>query len=285
MKFIKPFIYFFLLAISSSSYSQIIDSISIKELKEVTITGYKDESLKSTPLNISNIIIDSSNTFNNYNVCYQLKNVEGVTMLSTGNSISKPVIRGLYGNRVLVLLNGLRFDNQQWQDEHGIGLTSFGLSKIELIKGPLGILYGAEAMGGLINLIEEEKPIINSSETDLGFTFNSNTLGGQIDIGHKHTYKNKWYRIRIGLDNNADYSDGHSNRVLNTRSKGYYLKTTWGIEKANWTSTNNFSSSFNQFGFVFNDLYNFISADDRWSRSLSENPSHSVILKIGRAHV
>ncbi len=261
-------------------YSQIVDSITTKELKEITVTGYKDEDEKVSPINITSVLIDSVTTSTNFTVCDQLKKVEGVSILSTGNGIAKPVIRGLYGNRVLVLLNGLRFDNQQWQDEHGIGITSFGLSKIELIKGPLGILYGAEAMGGVVNLIEEQKPAANSSETDYGLTFNTNTMGGQFQIGHKAAYKNKWWRIRAGIDNNADYSDGKNNRVLNTRFKGYYLKTTWGFDKNKWSSTNNFSSSFNQFGFVFNDIYNFVYPDKRWSRSLSENPCHLVLLNI-----
>lgn len=89
-------------------------------------------------------------------------------MLTSGIAISKPVIRGLYGNRILVLLAGLKFDNQQWQEEHGLGLSSFGLSKVELIKGPIGILYGTEAIGGIVNLIEEKGRLRTRGKRILG---------------------------------------------------------------------------------------------------------------------
>ena len=69
-----------------------------------------------------------------FRMLYQ--NCPGISQLTTGPAISKPVIRGLYGNRVLAVLSGLKFDNQQWQDEHGLGLNDVGIDRIEVIKGP-----------------------------------------------------------------------------------------------------------------------------------------------------
>lgn len=272
-------LFFFILTfccISSWLYGQDIDTTN-KTLNEVTITGYKEEATKISPLNIVPIKLTNINAFN---LCDMLKNTEGVNMLSTGVGIAKPVIRGLYGNRVLILLNGLKFDNQQWQEEHGLGLTSFGLSKVELIKGPIGILYGSEAIGGVINLIEEEKPTPNTYKTDLSITMNSNTHGGMIQAGYIESKKNKWWRFRVGADNHADYSDGKNNRILNSRFDGYYFKTTYGFERKNWTSVNNYAFSYNRFGFIFSDVYTFVKPDTRWSRSLNKNPAHLVLLNI-----
>lgn len=272
-------LFFFILTfccISSWLYGQDIDTTN-KTLNEVTITGYKEEATKISPLNIVPIKLTNINAFN---LCDMLKNTEGVNMLSTGVGIAKPVIRGLYGNRVLILLNGLKFDNQQWQEEHGLGLTSFGLSKVELIKGPIGILYGSEAIGGVINLIEEEKPTPNTYKTDLSITMNSNTHGGMIQAGYIERKKNKWWRFRVGADNHADYSDGKNNRILNSRFDGYYFKTTYGFERKKWTSVNNYAVSYNRFGFIFSDVYTFVKPDNRWSRSLNKNPAHLVLLNI-----
>lgn len=272
-------LFFFILTfccISSWLYGQDIDTTN-KTLNEVTITGYKEEATKISPLNIVPIKLTNINAFN---LCDMLKNTEGVNMLSTGVGIAKPVIRGLYGNRVLILLNGLKFDNQQWQEEHGLGLTSFGLSKVELIKGPIGILYGSEAIGGVINLIEEEKPTPNTYKTDLSITMNSNTHGGMIQAGYIESKKNKWWRFRVGADNHADYSDGKNNRILNSRFDGYYFKTTYGFERKKWTSVNNYAVSYNRFGFIFSDVYTFVKPDTRWSRSLNKNPAHLVLLNI-----
>ncbi|MEP6795083.1 MAG: TonB-dependent receptor, partial [Saprospiraceae bacterium] len=201
-------------------------------------------------------------------------------MLSTGIAITKPVIRGLYGNRILILLAGLKFDNQQWQEEHGLGLSDIGLSRVEIIKGPMSVLFGSEAIGGIINVIDEEKPASGKKESDFSIKLNSNTLGGLLQAGYKINHGLKWYRLRVATENNADYTDGNNTRVLNSRFKSYALKATVGFQKHRWTSTNNFMSSFNKFGFIFKDGYEGIVPDNRWSRDLSEIPNHMVILNI-----
>ncbi|MEO5582834.1 MAG: TonB-dependent receptor [Saprospiraceae bacterium] len=260
------------------SWSQ--DTISPQLLPPVVITSYKDKPIEKTSLSLISLQLDSLNHYADYNLTDLIARIPGVTMLSTGPAISKPVIRGLYGNRILVLLSGLKFDNQQWQEEHGLGLSGIGLGKVELIKGPLSILYGTEAIGGIINLIEENKPEVYQSITDFKIQMNSNSLGALLQAGYKKNNGNDWFRCRIGLENHADYSDGNHQRVLNSRSDGYYLKSTYGFSKKNWTSTNNYMSSYNRFGFIFNDIYTFFTPDARWSRDLSVNPDHLVLLNI-----
>ncbi|HAI17146.1 MAG TPA: TonB-dependent receptor, partial [Xanthomarina gelatinilytica] len=64
-----------------------------------------------------------------------ITNIAGVESISTGLSIGKPVIRGLSSNRVLVYTQGVRLENQQFGDEHGLGLNSSGVESVEVIKG------------------------------------------------------------------------------------------------------------------------------------------------------
>ncbi len=265
---------------SSLTIGQTRDTITSHDIEQIIVTTYKDKPASKSSLNIEAIKMDSINKYGSYNLTQLLAKTPGVSILSTGIAISKPVIRGLYGNRILVLLAGLKFDNQQWQEEHGLGLSSIGLSEVELIKGPIGILYGTEAIGGIINLIDEEKPKVNGKEADFRINFNSNTLGGLIQGGYKENSGNQFWKLRLGIENNADYTDGNNNRVLNSRFDGYYLKSTLGFVRKSWTSTNNFSSSFNRFGFIFNDAYTFVKPDQRWSRSLNVNPAHLVLLNI-----
>ena len=266
--------------LTSMLYGQVKDYTGVANLQEITITGYTQKNSKLSPLNIGNIKLDSANKYGSYTLTEILSQKPGVSSLSTGIGIAKPVIRGLYGNRILILLNGLKFDNQQWQEEHGLGLTATGISKIELIKGPLGILYGSEALGGVINIIEETIPMDTLSHLDAGVTINSNTLGGTIQVGYAQMKNNKWSRFRIGVDNNSDYSDGKNKRVLNSRFDGYSLKYNFGLIHKKWKTSNTFSSSFNRFGFIFNDVYTFITPDKRWSRSLNTNPGHYVVLNM-----
>lgn len=256
------------------------DSIKVHNLEPFTVSTFSEQSIRKSSLNISALDPDSLGRFLHYNLSDMLTQVPGVSMLSTGIAISKPVIRGLYGNRICVLLSGLKFDNQQWQEEHGLGLSDMGLYSVELIKGPLSVLYGSEAMGGIINIIEEQAPEKNKTISDIGIRFNQNTRGGLLQGGFKSSKKNHWWKLRMGIENNADYSDGNGQRVLNSRFDGYYLKSTWGFEKKNWNSTNNLLSSFNRYGFIFNDIYSFIKPDARWSTALDKNPAHLVLLNI-----
>lgn len=269
-----------LFCVCYTGYSQSIDSLREISLHPIVITAYKEKPLKETSLNITSLKIDSLTNHGNYNLTDLMARTPGISMLGTGIGITKPVIRGLYGNRVLILLAGLKFDNQQWQEEHGLGLSDMGLSRVEIIKGPMSVLYGTEAIGGIINIIDEEKPAVEKKESDVSLKFNTNTLGGLFQAGYKINKGNKWFRLRGAIENNADYTDGHTERILNSRFKSYGLKSTYGFHKNGWTSVNNFMSSFNKFGFVFNDIYEFVKPDNRWSRDLSDNPSHMVILNI-----
>lgn len=87
-----------------------------------------------------------------------LAQVPGVHSLSTGAGIGKPVIRGLTSNRVLVLDDGQRLETQQWGDEHGPNIETADADRIEVIRGPASVLYGSDAIGGVINVIHAELP-------------------------------------------------------------------------------------------------------------------------------
>lgn len=82
----------------------------------------------------------------------------GVRSVSTGAGIGKPVIRGLTSNRVLVLADGQRLENQQWGDEHGPNVETADAERIEVIRGPASVLYGSDALGGVINVIDRDLP-------------------------------------------------------------------------------------------------------------------------------
>ena len=84
-----------------------------------------------------------------------LKRLPGVTTLNTGHSISKPVIQGLNGNRIVILNNGVRLEAQQWGDEHAPEIDPFIAARVSVIKGAAGVRYGADAIGGVV-LVEPE---------------------------------------------------------------------------------------------------------------------------------
>jgi iron complex outermembrane receptor protein len=82
----------------------------------------------------------------------------GVRSLSTGAGVGKPVIRGLSSNRVLILADGERVESQQWGDEHGPQIEAGDAARIEVIRGPASVLYGSDALGGVINVVSPPLP-------------------------------------------------------------------------------------------------------------------------------
>ena len=87
-----------------------------------------------------------------------ISTLPGVRSFSTGSGIGKPVIRGLSSNRVLVLDDGQRVESQQWGDEHGPQLEAGEAERIEVIRGPASVLYGSDALGGVVNVIAPPLP-------------------------------------------------------------------------------------------------------------------------------
>jgi iron complex outermembrane receptor protein len=79
-----------------------------------------------------------------------LKGIPGVNTIQTGPTISKPVIQGLYGNRVLVYNSGVRQEGQQWGSEHAPEVDPFIANQITVVKGAASVMYGAEAIGGVV---------------------------------------------------------------------------------------------------------------------------------------
>jgi iron complex outermembrane receptor protein len=86
-----------------------------------------------------------------------LQNVPGVTSLSSGATIGKPVIQGLHSNRISIVQNGVTLQSQQWGSDHAPEIDPFSTNSITVIKGAAGVQYGAGALAGVI-VIEPEMP-------------------------------------------------------------------------------------------------------------------------------
>lgn len=175
------------------------------------------------------------------NISEALTIIPGVWQLSTGTGISKPVIRGLYGNRIGIMVNGIRFDNQQWQDEHGLVMSSDGIDNIEVIKGPRSLLFGPEAIGGVVSITDELPAPIGSEIADMNLKFFSNTLGMLGNIGFKGAQNNFNWLVRFGGETHADYLDGNEDRIPETRFGGYTVKTNAGYLKGIWSGRINYN--------------------------------------------
>ncbi|MCM4152276.1 TonB-dependent receptor [Arenibacter sp. N53] len=162
--------------------------------------------------------------------------IPGVDVVSTGVGIGKPIIRGLTSNRVLVYTQGIRLENQQFGAEHGLGVNEAGIESVEVIKGPASLLYGSDAMGGVLYLNPEKFAAPNSTEGDINFNYNGNTQGISSGAGIRTSEGRLKYLLRLATNNHVDYLGGDGNRVTNSRFNEKDLKAGLGYQATSFKS-------------------------------------------------
>lgn len=180
------------------------------QLNELTVTGVTgDTKLKHATAPVSIVSPKVLQATASTNIIDAIAHQPGVSQLTTGGSISKPIIRGLGYNRVVVMSEGVRQEGQQWGDEHGVEVDGNSVNSIEILKGPASLMYGSDAMAGVVilhqqpTLAEGEMKANVSSEyqTNNGlFGYHLQVAGNQKgfvwDAGWSqkmaHAYKNKY---------------------------------------------------------------------------------------------
>lgn len=198
---------------------------SVTHLEEAEVEAHVDrkmEVLSFTTLNEHDL--DRSKGLN---LGEMLKKVPGVTALNTGNSISKPMIHGLTGKRVLIMNNGVRLEGQQWGSEHGPEIDPFIAKRITVIKGAGGVRYGSDAIGGVI-LVDPPPltaPVGIRGEVNMVGQLNgySGTVSGMLEGCFQKTSPLTW-RVQ-----------GTYKRGGDLRSPRYYLSNT-GVEEFNFSA-------------------------------------------------
>ena len=174
--------------------------------------------------------------------------VPGVESLTTGVGIGKPVIRGLTSNRVLVYSQGVRLENQQFGDEHGLGVSSEGIGSVEVIKGPASLLYGSDAIGGVLYLNPESYATADSTDAEVDATYYSNTLGIQGSAMARTSGNRLKFLARGSYATHSDYETGDTRRVTNTRFHEKDLKAGIGYQDAKYKADLRYNYNRNSIG-------------------------------------
>ena len=132
---------------------------SITEESEVVITGSsKATSIRRNPVPIVSISKQFLQQNLSTNIIDAISKVPGLNAVTTGPNVAKPFIRGLGFNRILTLYDGVRQEGQQWGDEHGIEVDQNTVDRVEVVKGPASLIYGSDAVAGVINLLPPNPP-------------------------------------------------------------------------------------------------------------------------------
>ena len=216
------------------------------ESNEVVVTGVsKATEMKLNPLPI--VLIDSKYLQENSstNIIEAMNKVAGIQSVNTGPNVSKPFIRGLGYNRILTLFDGVRQESQQWGDEHGIEMDQYLIDKIEIVKGPASLIYGSDALAGVVNLLPENNVPEGQIKGSVQSNYQSNNKLYALSANIIGTI-NKWqFGMRATQKAATDYKNKLDGRVYNTgfeeKNVNLHFGTTrrWGYSHVNASIYNN----------------------------------------------
>src|SRR5256712_1099627 len=153
-------------------------------VEPVTITATRTPTATlGSPLSAAALSEDGLRREQSVSLAHSLSRLPGVNALSTGAQIGKPVIRGLAGARVLVLANGNRLEDYSWSDEDGPSVDARLAQRVEVIRGPSSVLYGSDALGGVVNVIPAELPDANGGPKVIrtGFELSGATNNAELE--------------------------------------------------------------------------------------------------------
>lgn len=222
----------------------------ILEKDEVVITGsafatnHAQSSLSVDPIEKAQIQNNSSS-----NITEALTQIAGVSSISSGGGIAKPVIRGLGYNRIVSINEGIRQEGQQWGDEHGLEIDQFSAERIEVLKGPSSLLFGSDAIGGVINILEPFPAPLGTVKGELLSQYQTNSkqyvVGAMVE-GNQNGFV---WRIRKTNKNAAAYSTPNE-AIYNSAFNEDNASLMLGINKKWGYQHFHFSSYQAQFGMI-----------------------------------
>lgn len=187
------------------------------EMEAVILSVPFHQLQKDNVMKVEQIRISDLQKSGALNLSDGISNMAGVNTINTGVGIGKPVIRGLSSNRVLTYTQGVRLENQQFGEEHGLGISEAGIESVEVIKGPASLLYGSDALGGVLYLIPERFAAEGAFAADANANLYSNTKGSNINLGVKNTLDRFGFIARGSNSEHSDYKTGNGKRATNSR--------------------------------------------------------------------
>jgi iron complex outermembrane receptor protein len=182
-------------------------------LKEVVVTGLTGSTRADrSPAPISVVTPRELQTTPSTNIVDAIAHQPGVSQITTGGAISKPVIRGLGYNRIVTVNDGIRQEGQQWGDEHGIEVDAQTVHSVEILKGPATLMYGSDAMAGV--LVLHETPVMpqGTMAVNVGSEYQTNNQLFDYTVnfaGNQHGWVWDWRWSEKDAGEYKNKADGH----------------------------------------------------------------------------
>ncbi|MDP4210969.1 MAG: TonB-dependent receptor [Bacteroidota bacterium] len=249
------------------------------EVSEVVVTGSAGSSdIKRSSVAISTIkgkdllLIPSTNLVN------ALTSVPGVSAITTGGAVSKPVIRGLGYNHVVILDDGVRQEGNQWGDEHGLEVDQYSIDHVEILKGPASLFYGSDALGGVINFREPDPDHTGHVDSEIASFYSTNNKLTSTTAMNEGNLNGFIWKLRGTYKNAASfqtpteyvYNSGFNEQNFNAM---FGVNHSWGYSHLHFSSYDAHIGAIDGnrdplTGKFLNNLGEIVSSSDAQSRHL-----------------
>ena len=235
----------FLLLAGAAALAQEQDTTDVfykhLDLQETVVTGLAgDSKMKEVPAPVSVIRPSDLAARSGGNIMNAIAAEPGVSEITTGGGISKPVIRGMGYNRVVVVSDGLRQEGQQWGDEHGLEIDGAGVHSVEILKGPASLMYGSDALAGILIFHPEPSRAPGEAGGSFASEYQTNNglaaysvaadgnaggwlFGGRFSDKYAHAYSN----AGNGPVANSGYRQRAASAMLGRNARWGYSRLRW----------------------------------------------------------
>ncbi|WP_316821894.1 TonB-dependent receptor [Pedobacter gandavensis] len=239
---------------------------AVNQLKEVQINDRRLQLRKEEDaLNVEILSSDFIQRNLGGSLMKTLERLPGIKTIGIGSGQSKPLIRGLGFNRVVVVDQGLKHEGQQWGADHGLELDQFAAGEVELVKGAASFMYGSDAIAGVINVKAQPIPLKHSFGGSLNLLGKSNNqqYGSSVNLyarkenwffDSRFTYQNYGdYRVPADTIYVYDYAVKlHNSQLRNTAGRESALHFSTGYVGEKFRSQLSVSNVYSKSGFFAN---------------------------------
>ena len=210
------------------------------DVEPIVVTATRDATdVARSPFPVSQLAGDRLHREQSVSLAGAIDRLPGVHSLTTGQQIGKPVIRGLSGSRVLVLDDGHRLEDYSWSDEDGPSIDARLAQRVEVIRGPASVLYGSDAIGGVVNAVPSALPDASSGNFTRSFIELSgatNNREGDVVLGAEGARARLgWRATAVGrLSEDMTTPDG---KLENTKFGAFTGEAAAAMHSSRGTST------------------------------------------------
>ena len=209
--------------------SKLLDNVTVTALKRHTSVLQQSSAISQEALEKGGAT----------SLAKMLETIPGVSSISAGSTVAKPVIQGMHSSRILLMNNGVKLESQSWGNDHAPEIDYTGASMVEVVKGAECIRYGFGAMGGVVLLNDaplpygHNKPIVKGV-TNIGYDTNARGISGSGSI--EAGWKNFGMRLHGNYTRGGDY---HTPEYImnNTGYNNISMSAMGGFENKRITAT------------------------------------------------